>query len=904
MSHARTIALIACSLLCWTARAAAQPVDRPPRSDEPAPGAEAPASAPGAAPGQQPQQEPEQPRLVRPPQLKALVPAELPPGTDFPAPAVEVLLSIEVDAGGAVTGVRVEQGPGEPFDSAARRAAEQFRFEPALLSNGEQVPVSITFRMRITEPPPPPPPPVQFDGRLLERGTRSPLAGVEVVALAVRPSAEPAEAPAEAGGEGGGEGGPKMLAQALTDDQGRFSLAVPAERFLISARPPGHEQLEAEVVAAAGEQREEVFYLESVGGRFETVVRSERTRREVTRQVIRKEVVERLPGTQGDTLKVVQNLPGTARAPFLGGQLILRGASPGDSRIFLEGQEIPILYHFGALRSTFNSAFLEAVEFIPGNFGPQYGRAMGGIIDVRVRDPAADMFRGEIDINLYDAGFRLEGPLSDNWSVGGAFHRSWVDTFISALVPADANLSFDTAPRYYDYQLLATWKPDANRKLRLLGYGSLDKLALLFDEPAGDPKIRGSLRGRIMFHALQGAYLHRFSPALSQETSLQFGYQEIRTDIGPELFFNLGIWRLSLRSGWSYQALDWLTVRAGLDMRLEWVELEANSPLRPIEGEQAPPVSTQQVFGVSERTTLFEPAVFAELEFRPLDALQITPSLRVDYYRNIDRWTFDPRLMARYEVHPGTVLKGGVGYYQQPPAADQAVEELGNPKLEALRSSHSSLGIEQTVIDGLSVELAGFYKWLDRQVIRNPVFFADPAAPPYINGGTGRILGLELLVKARLGGFQGWLAYTYQRSYRSDGPGAEERPFDFDQPHILTAVGSYRIGWGITAGLRFQLVSGNPATPVVGAIYDANSDTWVPLFGPTNSERLPLFHQLDVRVDKEFVFDRWKLALYLEVINLYNQGNAEGFQYNFDYSERQRLTGLPVLPILGIQGEW
>ena len=64
----------------------------------------------------------------------------------------------------------------------------------------------------------------------------------------------------------------------------------------------------------------------------------------------------------------------------------------------LEGIKVPLLFHFGGLRSTFNAAFLQSIDFVPGNFGPDYGRATGGIIDIRVRDPATDMFRGEVDV--------------------------------------------------------------------------------------------------------------------------------------------------------------------------------------------------------------------------------------------------------------------------------------------------------------------------------------------------------------------------------------------------------------------------------------------------------------------------------------------------------------------------
>jgi TonB family protein len=845
----------------------------------------------------------EEPGLASPPRLLELVQAELPDGTEFPAPEVEVLLELDVDARGAVEAVRVLAGAGEPFDQAAREAASRFRFEPALLTTGEPVPVTITFRMRLSAPPPPaaeplpaedtvgavaapaappPPDPVRYALRLLERGTRKPLVGVEVIVLA--------------------EGERTWLG--ATDEDGRAGFEIPALTFRLQAVPAGHEPLEAEVAADPGEEREETFYLETLSTGYETVVRAERVRREVTRQVIPRELVARLPGTSGDTLKVVQNLPGVARASFGGGDLILRGASPGDTRVFLEGQEIPSLYHFGGLRSTFHPAFLESVEFIPGNFGVDYGRALGGIVNVKVRDPARDGFHGRLDLNLYDFGLVLEGPLSDSWSVGGAFHRSWIDTFLSAVLPDDAPLSFDTAPRYYDYQLIAAYRPDARHHLRIMGYGSMDKVEVLFSRPPGDPRVRNNVNARIMFHNLAAVYDARLSASLTQQTSIQVGYQAFDLTLGPELYFNLGVTGLGVRTAWELEALAWLAIRIGLDLKVDWVELSLNSPTRPLEGERPPPLSTRRSFALDTQATLVQPAVFLELIFRPLENLMITPALRVDHYGEIDRWTFDPRLSASWEVHPGTIVKAGAGYFQQPPTADQSSPVAGNPSLVAPRSTHSSLGVSQRILEGLGVEVTGFYKWLDRQVTRNPLAFVDPDEPEYLNRGTGRIGGLELLVRAQLGGFTGWLAYTYQRSFRKDVPGGPERPFDFDQPHILTAVGTYDFGSGWSAGLRFRLVSGNPTTPVVSAVYDAGSDQWVPVYGPVNSDRQALFHQLDARADKVWTFDLWKLGVFLDIQNVYNQGNQEGVSFSFDYREKSAMTGLPILPILGLYGEW
>ena len=289
----------------------------------------------------------------------------------------------------------------------------------------------------------------------------------------------------------------------------------------------------------------------------------------------------------------------------------------------------------------------------------------------------------------------------------------------------------------------------------------------------------------------------------------------------------------------------------------------------------------------------------------PVDNLTMTFAVRFDWYREIERWTVDPRVTVRYEPLDGTAVKLGFGAYHQPPTADQSDPDSGTPDLRAPGSLHLSLGAEHRIIDGLTAEVTGFHKWLDGQVIRNPDYFVDPTLAPYLSSGTGRIFGVELLVKAMLSDrFLGWLSYTFQRSYRTDGPSADERLFSFDQPHILSIAGTYFFGSGWSAGLRFRLVSGNPITPVVGSIYDAASDTFVPQYGPTNSERSALFHQLDVRVDKEFTFDWWKLAIYLDIQNVYNQRNPEGRTYNYDFSESQVLSGLPILPILGIKGSW
>jgi TonB family protein len=832
-----------------------------------------------------PPAEPE-PGLASPPVLKQLVPAVLPPGTAFPAPEVVVLLAIDVAPTGLVEAVRIEQGAGEPFDSAAVAAARAFVFEPGRLASGEPVPVTVAFRLRLSPPPAlqapaPPPAPVRLAGRLLERGTRKPLAGVVVAA---RTGGEPVKA--------------------TTGADGRFLLVVPEPAFTLVAVPPGHDRLEIQIQARAGEERDETFYLERSGDANETVVSASPVRREITRQVIPADEVAKVAGTQGDTLKAVLNLPGVARTPFGAGQLILRGSAPGDSRVFVEGQEIPALYHFGGLRSTISPRFLEAVEFVPGNFAPDYGRATGGIIEVRLRDPASDMVRGEAGVNLYDASVAVEGPLGGGWAGGAAFRRSWIDTILPLVLPRDQDFSFDTAPRYYDYQFLAT-RALGGQKLRLLYYGSLDKLVAILKRPGDDPKITGEISFRTMFHALQASLSGEVAPRLKQESSLQLTYQQFRTQVGPEYFFDLDVLSLGLRSAWTLDLARGLALRGGLDATVSGIRIALDTPRQSGPGQPGTPAATAPSQTFKKSTGQQEPGAFAELRWEPGGNVLVLPGVRVDWYSPISAWSVDPRLGVRWEAVPGTTLKGGVGLFHQPPSPEQSAPEVGNPHLAPEAAVHSSLGVEQRLVDGLEGELTGFSKQLRDLVVVDPASAYDPSLPRYVNEGTGRVYGLELMLKARLGErFFGWVAYTFQRSFRTDGFGKPERPFSYDQPHLLTMVGTWNFARHWSAGGRLRFVSGNPATPVTGSVLDASSGAYVPTYGAINSARLPAFSQLDVRIDRTWTYPTWKLDLFLDVQNVTNHGNVEGYSYSYDYSQKSPVTGLPILPILGVEAQW
>ncbi len=172
----------------------------------------------------------------------------------------------------------------------------------------------------------------------------------------------------------------------------------------------------------------------------------------------------------------------------------------------------------------------------------------------------------------------------------------------------------------------------------------------------------------------------------------------------------------------------------------------------------------------------------------------------------------------------------------------------------------------------------------------------------YNNNGSGKAAGIESMLRFELAPFTGWLST----------PTLEVREMiqlrastsQYDQTHNINLIGSYNFPRNWVASARYRYVTGNPFTPVVTGTFDSDNDVYVPTRGPIYSERLEPFQQLDIRVDKKFIIDQEVWSLYLDVQNVLNQKNVESLRYSYDYSAKENITGLPMLPALGVKGEF
>jgi TonB family protein len=847
--------------------------------------------------------------------------APYPAEAEAAALQADVVLKLTVDQSGAVTQAVVTEPAGHGFDEAALQAAFKFKFEPATRDGKPikaQIPFKYSFTLKVAPgsentPPPPPPNTGEFTGVLRVSGGDMPLPGAEVLLTL-----------------------PDGKSQKLTtDSEGRFVLKpAPSGHYHLRVTLPGFNQLDSEEEVKDGEAVDVVYRVTTQSTGIEILVEGERPAREVTRRTIERREIERIPGTSGDALRSIQSLPGVARPPGLAGLLIVRGSSPDDTATFIDGSLTPLIYHFGGLSSVVPTELLDRIDFYPGNFSSRFGQVQGGVVDVGLRAPdthcngdygkqseRTGCYHGLLQMDLIDGRVLVQGPIgaSKDWSFALAGRRSWIDVWLKPVLES-AGSSVTTAPVYYDYQAMVERRHKKSR-FSLRAYGSDDRLELILTDPAAqDPGFGGNLAFGTGFYRFQAVYRDELTPVVSIESMLSVGKDAIDFSLGNFLF-TLKTYPIYARNEFAFRVAEGVKLNMGLDFLTAPFDVQVRFPDPPRPGEpDAGPFVNKPVRESHEKGTVFRPGWYGDLELQPSSRLRVVPGLRFDYARDSGHYDVSPRINARYDLFPAataeeqasgvtrrkTTLKTGVGLYHQPPQFQETNPVFGTPNLESNRAVHYSFGVEQQLTRQVDISVEGFYKDLTRQVSRAPA----GATYAYANRGTGSAIGLETLLKYKPDkDFFGWVAYTLSRSVRREHADAPEYLFQYDQTHNLIMLGSYRLGRGWEFGARFRLVSGPLATPVVSppdlpALYAADAGAYAPLQGRAYSRRLPLFHQLDIRIDKRWQFRTWRFSAYLDVQNVYNNAAVEGLTYNYNFSQEQYQTGIPIIPSLGMRGEF
>jgi TonB family protein len=860
------------------------------------------------------------PVVTKPPRLVKFVEAVYPKDRHDAGVTASVLLSIEIGDDGKVDEVEVAQGAAPDFDAAAVAAAKQFVFEPAEI-DGERAPVKITYRydFTIVETMVKAGPQINFDGVVLERFKKKPMPRVAVALKDLGPDVK-----------------------ALTDENGHFAFTdVPVGKHKIELSHPKLVTVSTEEEIVLGKRRTVKYLVEEreEGVDEEVVVRAPRIKKEAVETRIRTEEARRVPGTQGDTLKVVQNLPGVGRSAFGSGQLIVWGSAPNETLVDVDGVEVPALYHVGGLRSTINADLVRSIELSPGSYGAEYGRGTGGLVKIELGQLPKEGVHGYVAADVIDTSAMVSAALTPKLRLALAGRVSYLDRVLQGVTSEDVG-DFVPIPRYDDYQARMQYALGHDEDLALTLLGSDDHLRRSI--PASDPAEDRAENSDSSWKRLILRYTRLLPDGASVVVTPSFGRDDSSSDLvfgdGPSaqhIGVNVDAWHYAVRGTYRRKLASNTTMSFGIDMQARQYAAHrvgaANLPAR--EGDivvfgQRPPNQT----AVDDwDVTMIDTAPFATAEIS-LGRFTLQPGLRFEPtliegdparprsqseaprgYSRFDlpdnpipgplRWAPNPRLVATFRATRRLTLTAGGGIYGQPPDVNDMSPVFGNPTVNMSRAVHISGGFSLKLRPTLTLESVGFYKYLWDIVSRSELA-SPPVSDALTQDGVGRAFGGQVLLRQELTkGFFGWVTYSLIRSERRDHPDTGWRLFDYDQTHVLAVLASYQFGHGWEGGARFRYTTGMPRTPVTGSYYVGN-DEYDPVFGAQNSIRLPAFYQLDARLERAWVFRRAKLDVFLDVQNVTNRKNPEEIIYNAQYTVRGYITGLPTLAVLGARLEF
>ena len=658
--------------------------------------------------------------------------------------------------------------------------------------------------------------------------------------------------------------------------------------------------------------------------------------------------IEKNPGGNRDISKVLQSYPGVASTPAFRNDVIVRGGGPNENRFYIDNVEIPYLNHFSTQGSSggpvgiINVDFVQSVDFLSGAFPASKGNALSSILNFTFVNGNKDKMKYRTTLGASDLGLTIDGPAGKNSTLLISVRRSYLQFLFSAL-----KLPF--LPTYTDFQVKYKVQLDPKNELTVIGLGAKDNFSL--NLKANDTELQRYILdylpvqtqysyvfGLVFKHYREKGYdtwvlsrnylnnsQYKYLNNIEVDTNKIYDYLsgegEIKARYERTIIGNKGF-RLNWGAGYEYAHYRNSTYRRLISGNLIDTDINYDTNLK---------LGKFSAFGQISKTFLKE-------------RLGLSFGIRTDantYSTDMSNplKQFSPRFSASYKLTDKLNLNFNTGkYYQLPPytslgysnPSGEFINKENN--LKYMAAYHIVGGLELVPSENIQVTVEGFYKKYSQYPfsVRDSVPLSSKSADYGVFGdealvstAEGNAYGIELL--GRLKEFKRInlvFSYTYVRSdFR--GLNSVMVPSSWDNKHLfnLTATKKFNRNWDI--GLKWRFVGGAPYTPYdyekssYKIAWDLNGQGYLD-YSKFNTSRLQAFHQLDLRVDKEYFYKGWSLMLYADVQNVYNHkadqpplliresdsnGNpvtdpANPLKYSLKYINNESGTVLPTIGII------
>lgn len=626
--------------------------------------------------------------------------------------------------------------------------------------------------------------------------------------------------------------------------------------------------------------------------------------------------IEKSPGSNRDVSKAIQNLPGVAAGAVNRNDLIVRGGGPSENVFFLDDVEIPIINHFatqgasGGAVGILNPDFVRQVDFLSGAFPSNRGGALSSVMNIKQKEGSRDKMHFKGSIGASDLALTFDLPIKDN-NLLFSYRRSYLQFLFTAL-----GLPF--LPSYDDIQFRYKWNIDQHNELLFLGIAAFDRseLNLSIDKPTESQQyLLNSLPDYNQLSYTVGAVYKHYNDNSIDMVVLSRNMLRNAFEKYPNNDKNLA------------KLLDYSSVEAENKLRYEKryttlpfeLSFGANMRYSKYTNDSKRTININNILfedNYNSLIDLFSYGLFVQTgDAYFKERLKLGMGARFDgnsYSKLMSNpfVQFSPRISASYLFNEHLSINGNIGHYTKEPSytsmgyKDSNDVFVNKASLKYIHVNHYVLGLEFNAKAKIKASLEGFYKqYYNYPITLNEGIslaskgndFGAVGDEPLISEGKGRAYGFEALFTANdIKKFNIYAVFTYFVSEFTNIDG-KYISSSWDNRFILnlTASRKFKYDWLVSA--RWRLIGGSPYTPIdeyvssQRQIWDARNQPYLD-YNRFNTLRLGNYHQLDIRVDKEFAWKSFDITLYLDVQNVYNfKSESEPIYTNLDINGNPNL---------------
>lgn len=746
---------------------------------------------------------------------------------------------------------------------------------------------------------------------------------------------------------------------AATDDNGNYEIGeLPPGLYRIQVSSIGYNSyISPEFKLSAHDYRLNVELDENGVVLQEVSVVSSPFRRvsesPIALKIIGLQEIEKSPGANRDISRVVNSFPGVASSAGGGyrNDLLVRGGGPSENRFFLDGVEIPNINHFstqgasGGPVGIIDADFIREVEFYTGAFPANRGNALSSVLDFKLKDGNTDRNTYKATVGASEVALTSSGHFGSKTTYLVSVRQSYLQLLFRVL-----GLPF--LPTFTDAQFKVKTRFSYQHELTFLGLGAIDNMRLNKNTDAADES---------------NQYILSYLPTIKQHTYTlgavykHYAGNHVQTVVLSHSFLDNK--NIKYKDN-DESSADNLTLRYHSGERESRLRFENNSRFDQFKINAGANLdyavytnnTMQRIFMSTPKEIRYETdlnlvkwGIFGSAAYESTDGKWTAAfGFRLDANNYSDQMNnpfkqFSPRLSLSYNLFKDFYVNGNIGrYYQLPAYTTLGLKDSSgtyvnrNLGLKYVRSDQAVLGLEYRWNSVARFTVEGFYK----KYANGEFSIADsiPLACKGVDYGvtgneavvsdvSGRSYGVEFMARwFGRGRFNLITSYTFFRSEFLNKMTGRYISSAWDNRHLLTVSGTYKLPRNWDVGLKFRAMGGTPYTP-----YDTDKSSLVeawdvsgrPYYDYTlyNTLRLKTFTQLDVRIDKSFYFKGVMLGFYIDIQNILNTKYANPPVYVSTGIVDESTSGLPpgeqrykmkyisqesgvVLPTLGITVEF